>query len=371
MRIQRHPLLSPALGTQRELLSFHYGAGKGQKIYLQASLHADELPGMLVLHHLKGLLADFEARGQIHGEVVVVPVANPIGLDQTLMHSQLGRFEFASAENFNRNYPDLAAAIQPAIEGKLGQDPVANVAVIRAAMADAIAAIKVQTELQSLRKTLTTLAFDADVVLDLHCDFEAVMHVYTETPYLDQAEPLYRHLGARAVLLAKGSGGSSFDEAMSGPWWRLAEQFAGRFPVPLSCLSATVELRGAADVYHSLAEQDAASLIAFMQHRGVLGGAAPALPAAACVPTPLAGSETLRAPHAGVIAYRRDTGEQIQAGEVVADVIDPLSDTVTPVHASVSGVLYARSFVRYATAGMDLCKVAGSVPFRSGYLLSA
>ena len=45
----------PALGTQRTLTSFHFGtAGTGEKAYIQASLHADELPGMLVAHHLRG-----------------------------------------------------------------------------------------------------------------------------------------------------------------------------------------------------------------------------------------------------------------------------------------------------------------------------
>lgn len=372
MQIKRHALLSPSVGTQRELLSFHYGhAGSGQKIYLQASLHADELPGMLVLHHLKQRLAALEARGDIHGEIVLVPVANPIGLDQTLMHGQLGRFDLASGENFNRQYPDFLALLGEQIESHLGSNIDANKRSIRAAMATALAAIKPATELQSLRHTLVSLAFDADVVLDLHCDFEAVLHVYTETPYLEQAEPLNRYLGAQAVLLARGSGGASFDEALSGVWWQLAERYAGRYPIPLACFSATVELRGETDVYHSLAEQDANNLVAYLKHRGVLAGTAPALPLPACDATPLAGSETLRAPHAGVVAYRKQPGDFIEAGEAVVDVIDPLSDTVTTVTAGVSGVLYARSIVRYATTGMDLCKIAGKVAFRSGYLLSA
>lgn len=372
MQVKHHALLSPSIGTRRELLSFHYGqAGSGQKVYLQASLHADELPGMLVLHHLKQRLAAFEAQGALRGEVVVVPMANPIGLDQTLMHGQLGRFEFASGENFNRHYPDFAALIADGLEARLGQDGEANKRIIRAAMAEALAGIKPATELASLRHTLVSLAFDADVVLDLHCDFDAVLHLYTETPYLAQAEPLYRYLGAQAVLLAKGSGGASFDEALSGPWWQLQERFAGRFPVPLACLSATVELRGETDVYHGLATVDADRLVDFLRYRGVLAGEAGALPPALCEATPLAGSETLRAPHAGVLAYIKQPGDAIAAGEVVAEIIDPLSDTVSPVRASVAGVLYARSIVRYATAGMDLGKVAGKVAFRSGYLLSA
>ena len=87
MQVREHRLVSPAPGTQRFLKSHHFGTpGEGEKIYLQASLHADELPGMLVLHHLQPLLAAAEAEGRIHGEIVLVPVANPIGLAQTLLH---------------------------------------------------------------------------------------------------------------------------------------------------------------------------------------------------------------------------------------------------------------------------------------------
>lgn len=86
MDTQHHPLISPACGTSRSLSSWHFGVpGRGPKVYLQASLHADELPGMLVLQHLRQRLQAAEVAGQLQGEVVLVPLANPIGLDQTWM----------------------------------------------------------------------------------------------------------------------------------------------------------------------------------------------------------------------------------------------------------------------------------------------
>jgi len=146
-----HPLLSSSLGSHKTLTSFHFGQpGSGHKIYIQASLHAEELPDMLVAHHLRALLEAAEAAGQIHGEIVLVPVANPIGLAQRLDHKPMGRFELDSSENFNRHYPDLAAAVEPVVITQLGEDALANVALVRRAM------------------------------LDLHCDCEAVLHFYTE-----------------------------------------------------------------------------------------------------------------------------------------------------------------------------------------------
>ena len=199
MLVQDHALVSPASGTQRMLRSLHYGTpGHGRKVYLQASLHADELPGMLTLHHLRRRLDEADTASAISGEVVLVPLANPIGLDQTLMHYQAGRFEHASMENFNRNYADFFALLKDPLADKLGPDADENRRVIRAAMAAALAAQPAKTELQSLRKVLTGLSIDADVVLDLHCDFEAVLHVYVEQPYLAASEALTRFLGARA-----------------------------------------------------------------------------------------------------------------------------------------------------------------------------
>lgn len=369
---QRHPIRSASLGTQRQLSSFHYGTpGSGEKIYLQGSLHADELPGMLVLYHLKHMLAAAEARGEIHGEIVVVPVANPIGLAQTVMHDQMGRFDLASGENFNRLYTDFAALIADDLADRLGSDGQTNKLLIRAAMHKAHAAHPPASEFASLRHTLLGLALDADVVLDLHSELEGVVHLYTEAPCWPQLSSLARYLGAQTVLMAKGSGGASFDEALSGVWWRLEERFAGRFPIPAACVATTVELRGEADVYHHSARQDAQSIYAWLQLRGVLAGTPPALPDALCEPTPLAGSETLCAPAAGVLVFLKNIGDQVAAGEVVAEIIDPIDDIVIAVRASVSGCLYARESRRNATLGMSVAKIAGKVAFRSGYLLGA
>lgn len=372
MQTHFHPLLSPALGTQRTLTSLHFGAaGSGEKAYIQASLHADELPGMLVAHHLRGLLEAAEARGEIRGEVVLVPLANPIGLNQTTMHLQLGRFEQASMENFNRHYPDFFELLKDKLEPLLGNDAHSNRLAIRLAMREALLAERPATELQCMRQTLMLLSHDADVVLDLHCDFEATMHLYVEQPLLDQMMPLAACLGAQAVLWAKGSGGSiSFDEALSGPWWRLAEHFGDRFPIPLACASTTVELRGQADVSTALAEQDATAIYRFLQHRGIVAGEPGALPTHRCEATPLTGTEALHAPHSGVVAFAVAPGERVVAGQTLAHVVDPLGNRSTPVQSAISGVVYARHSLRWATANLELCRVAGATPIRSGNLLS-
>ena len=372
MQQREHCLLSPSLGTQRSLKSLHYGQpGSGEKVYLQASLHADELPGMLVLHHLRPLLAEAEAEGRIHGEIVVVPLANPIGLAQTLLHDQMGRFEFSSGENFNRNYTDFAPLIQGRLRERLTGDPLHNRLLVRQAIAEVLAGQKPKTELESLRHTLLTLAYDADVVLDLHCDFDAVVHLYTGTPLWEQCEPLARYLGAEATLLAFESGGLPFDETCSQTWWKLQMLLEEQFPIPLGCLSVTVELRGEQSVGHDWARQDAAAIFAFLQHRGVIDDEPPPLPPLKREATPLAGSESACAPHPGIIVFRKQPGDWVEIGDPLFEIIDPLNERESLVLSRVSGVLYAREHRRYATTGQWITKVAGSKPYKTGHLLGA
>jgi len=372
MQVTHHPLLSPALGTQRQLTSFAFGrAGSGLKAYIQASLHADELPGMLVAHHLRVLLEAAEKRGEMLGEVVLVPMANPIGLSQTVMHHQIGRFELASMENFNRNYPDFFELIKDDLATVLGLDAEANKHSIRAAMQRVLIDQKPRTEMQSQRQTLMLLSHDADLVLDLHCDFEAVVHMYVEQAYLGRLQPLAQRLGARALLWANGSGGSlSFDEALSGPWWRLRDHFADRAPVPLGCASTTVELRGLTDVTTELALHDAQAIFCFLQSEALVSGSPTAPPPAQCEATPLAGTESVLAPHAGVIAFVCQPGDVVHAGQLLAEVVDPLSGQISAVTSSINGVVYARHNLRWATTGFELCRIAGRETIRSGNLLS-
>lgn len=371
MQIIRHPLLSPAPGTQRELVSLHYGQPGGQKAYIQASLHGDELPGMLVAHHLRLQLDALEAAGQITGEIVLVPVANPIGLSQFLLHAHLGRFELTTGENFNRHYPDQIDAVARAVEPQLGADAAANVALLRRALKAAVQAAPVDTELQSQRRALMALSCDADIVLDLHCDAQALMHLYTETPCWPDCEPLARFLGSRVTLLAQDSGDNPFDEACSQVWWKWAKHFGDRFPIPQACLSVTVELRGAADVTHELAAADAKNIVDFLRWRGLIAGDNPDVPEAVGDARPLAGSMPIKSPVAGVLTFVKEVGAEVKAGEVLAHVIDPITAEVTELTSPVDGLFFARDFLRFANAGMRVAKVAGKEALRTGKLLGA
>jgi hypothetical protein len=371
-----HPLLSNSLGSYKILSSLHFGhKGHGPKIYIQASLHAEELPGMLTAHHLRQKLQAAEDAGQLRGEVVLVPVANPIGLAQRLDHKPMGRFELDTSENFNRHYPDLASAVLAAVQDQLGPDEAANQEIIRQTMRDHLQSWVPSTELHSLRRALLLLSVDADYVLDLHCDCEGVLHFYTEEPCWPRLAPLAHYLGAQAILLARNSGNRPFDECLSSAWWQLADALRAAgcaMPVPQGCCSTTIELRGELDVSHAYAQHDAQAIWYWLAHVGVVSGqAAVPVPPPRCPATPLAGSETLHASTPGVLVFAAEPGQTVQAGDLIAEVVDPLAGTATPIRAGVGGVFYARVRDRYVCAGGEVGKIAGERAFRTGQLLGA
>lgn len=374
MKQHRHELLAPLPGTARAVESFHYGPQGAGKIYIQASLHADEIPGMLVAWHLKQRLAELEHAGRLAREVVLVPVANPVGLEQILMDTALGRYELESGDNFNRWFLDLSQHVGDEIQASLGSNAQANAVLIRESLRSALEAEQPLTQLQSLRLTLQRLACDAEMVLDLHCDFEAVEHVYTTPEAWPQVEPLARYLGSQANLLATDSGGQSFDECFSLLWHKLSVRFGKSFPIPQGSFSVTVELRGQADVSHALASRDAQAIIAYLEHYGAIQSAADApiaaLPELLYPATPLAGVEPISTPVGGVLVFCCMPGEYLEAGQLIAEIIDPITDRVTQVHNEKPGLLYARSLRRMATAGMVVARIAGAEAYRSGYLLS-
>ena len=213
-------LPSPAPGTKRMLQVHRYGVlGARPKAYFQAAIHADEIPGLLVAQHLLCALEQAQAEGRIAGEVVVVPVANPIGLSQHLNGRLLGRFDHEGTGNFNRSFPDLAALALERLRGRLTADPAANVALIREALCVTILNHSLNKEADVLRAALLNLAIDADYVFDLHCDGEALLHLYASKRQRDEAVALGAELGAAAILLEEEPGGNPFDEACAGPWW--------------------------------------------------------------------------------------------------------------------------------------------------------
>ncbi|MGD2184547.1 MAG: M14 family metallopeptidase [Desulfobacterales bacterium] len=366
--IEKHEIPASSMGNVRTVTVICYGDPKtANKVYIQAGLHADEAPGLVVMHHLINQLDDADAAGNINGQILLVPVANPIGISQWRDERLQGRFDFFDNINFNRQHLDITAQIAERVKNRLQNAPQENVALIREAAGEELGSMAPQDEAAYLKHLLLTLAVDADVVLDLHCDDQALIHIYLGTPLWPEAADLPAQLGAEATLLAEDSGVTPFDEACSRIWWKLAEKYPD-YPIPSACLAATIELRGVSDVSHARAAQDAGNIFLFLQRRGFIRGAAPDVPPLRNEATPLRGVEHIKAQASGVVVFLKKPGDRIDKGDVIAEIVNPLKDGVknriTRVKSRTEGLLFSTNTDRYARPGRILAKIAGKVPLK-------
>ncbi|GEO81483.1 succinylglutamate desuccinylase/aspartoacylase domain-containing protein [Pararhodospirillum oryzae] len=378
------PLPCASPGTRRTLVVHRWGVPGGRpRIYLQAGLHADEGPGLLVLEHLAQRLDVAEAAGHLAGEVVMVPLANPIGLGQRVHDHLIGRFHLDTGCNFNRHHLDLTGSIAALLKEDLTGTPDRIRERVRAAVGAAWEAARPATadESAALRWHLFGLAFDADVALDLHCDSEAVLHVYGAATHAPEVARVAARLGAVVALLADSSGERPFDESLAQPWIALRDAWGEC--VPVGCLSLTVELRGSADITDDLAAADADALFGVLRDQGVVRGDAPNEetvhpdpPGPFPLVCPLTGVDMITAPVAGVVIFRAAPGDRIEVGQVVAEILDPLDrgpHRRAPLVSRAGGVLFARLSRRLVAPGDVVAKVAGPAPLahRTGSLLTA
>jgi len=371
---------SPAQNFTLTRLDFGPDDAALPKIFLQAGLHADEQPGMMVLHHLIGLLKQAEDQAALKARFVLFPMCNPIGMAQIGLQYHLGRYNLPTGLNFNRQWPDLFALL--ADDGGLerlaldldASDCDANTAAIRAAVKAALDGMTPVTAIDRQRHVVAKAAFDCDMVLDLHCDDLALNHIFIVPQLMPDYQDLADWMGAAATLTAEDSGGGSFDEVWPGLWIKLARHFPDHAIAPPP-LAATLEYRGRPDVDDSLNRIDAQNLFAFLQGRGLIAGAAERKPASAPAALPLTATEIVTVRRPGLLAYHVNLGDQVKTGDVIADLISldgpDAFEGREPIKAGTDGLILSLRCQKYICPGDSVAKIVGTEPLvgRSGYLL--
>ena len=363
----RLPSMTP--GTARSIAWLRFGrAGARPKVYFQAAIHANELPGAIALHHLMPMLTEADRARRIRGEVIVVPTVNPIGQSQLVGNNHLGRYDLLSRENFNRNWLDLSAAVAGQVGRRLGRNAAANVELIRKAAVAALKAMNPVNELQTMRVEILKLSIDADIVLDLHCDMDAALHLFTAAPDLKgAAQELAAELGVQATLYNEPFAESLTFSGVNGALW---PRLAARFPdaaIPQACFSSTVELRSQHQVSHELGASDASNLFRYLVRRGVVAGRVGPLPRLKSAPTPISGMDVGYCPVPGFIVYRLAAGSKLKRGDVVCEIIDPADPrgpkARTPMLSRTDGMLFSRKRDGgLAWPGMVAFRIAGAKP---------
>lgn len=336
---------------------------------MQASVHADEMPGMFCVHHLTPLLRRADEQGMINAEIIVVPFANPIGLAQEQSGQHHGRFDFASRENFNRGYPWLAPHVHQKLRGRLSSDARANVALVRQSALECLEEQSWTTEFDSLRIALMKLAVDSDYCFDLHSAGEAMLYLYCDTDPGDETiTELAAQMQSHATFVQTDMGAARPFSSSVGQIWHFLAALVDDpdCPIPSGCFSATIELRGGRAIEDETTEHDAEHLFRFLQRRGVIGGDPGPLPKLLYRPQPISACDHGYAPKTGILVHTKALGAQVEEGEVVAVIVDPSVEDFeaarTPVEAGASGTLFDRQGDRFARKGDVLFRIAADAP---------
>ncbi|MBU4531677.1 MAG: succinylglutamate desuccinylase/aspartoacylase family protein [Hoeflea sp.] len=308
-------------------------------VYIQAALHADERPGPAALHYLIPELVRAEAEGRLRGSLTLVPQANPVGAAQHMFSQHMGRFYGGNRINFNRDFPIPDAQGVRRLDG---------------------ATSAVFTD-RRLKSRLLELADNHRVVLDLHCDDEGVQYLYIPDRLWPEMADLAACLDAEAAVLWNAGSDCAFEEAA------FAQMVANAKGGDLTghCCT-TVELRGQLDVDPVLARKDAQGLYRFLVMRGVITD--DAMTAAELRPDfvaePIAHVEMIKAPVGGTILYHVSPGDQVEAGQLVAEVVTRPGEPggAAQVHAPQKGFVLTRRSRRFIRMGDDLLKLVADRP---------
>jgi predicted deacylase len=236
---------------------------------------------------------------------------------------------------------------------------------IRKAALAALAAMRPVNELQTLRVEAMKLSVDADIVLDLHCDLEAVLHLFiSRRDWPGTARALAADIGAAATLYNDPFPETLTFSGVNGALWaRLAQRFPAAH-IPQACLSATIEYRGQHDVNHALGASDARNLYRFLVRRGIIAGRAGALPRLKADATPIGGMDVGYCPKPGMLVYHVPKGARVRKGESICEVIDPGdargAKARTQIASRTDGILFSRKQDgRLAWPGAVLYRIAG------------
>ena len=157
-----------------------------KKVYLQAAIHTDEQPGILVLHHLMQLLRAADEEGLLKARFVLFPMVNPLGMGDIEFQKHQGRYYRTTGINYNRAWPELYPETGDDLLNELDDDAEANVRRVREALRAWVAGMPRDTVIDDWRYVLYAEACDAEacagVARDRRTDLDVHRRVRRGSP---------------------------------------------------------------------------------------------------------------------------------------------------------------------------------------------
>ncbi len=245
------PLIQLASGDSLSLQVYKFqGSTAGKKAYIQSNLHGAEISGNAVIHQL---IEDFIQldETQLRGEIWLVPVCNPLGVNQRAHHFSSGRYNSYDGKDWNRIFWDYEKISENIAEFAQSQQHLSLNEIQHNYRQKILESFQnITQEIQSIhhvpypeyyRFILQSLCLDADYVIDLHSSTnQAIDYLYCFHSREESAKAFLLNSG----ILMNDYDGDAFDEAFLKPWLALEKQLSllwGK-PVQFDIESWTLEL---------------------------------------------------------------------------------------------------------------------------------
>ncbi|WP_394201191.1 succinylglutamate desuccinylase/aspartoacylase family protein [Shewanella waksmanii] len=286
-------------------------------VYIQANVHGAEVQGNAVIYQLMQLLE----QSTILGDIVLVPLANPLGINQKSGEFTLGRFDPITGVNWNREYFNHQVDVQ---DWYVEHQHLDDAALISAYRSHLVAACQQRldnpwgiTSGHLLAVSLQKMAHEADVVLDLHTGPKSCKHLYCPTYAHDRA----KLFSIPYTLMIPNEFGGAMDESIFCPWWQLSEFLRTQDrELPVAVDAFTLELGSQEHIDLHDAKNDALGIMAYFSAKGVIEEhVAPAqMQRFGCY---LQDYKKYHAPLGGMVEYKAPLGELLVGGEPLANIL--------------------------------------------------
>ncbi|MEL7034361.1 MAG: succinylglutamate desuccinylase/aspartoacylase family protein [Cyanobacteria bacterium J06592_8] len=227
------PLIQLASGDHLALQVYKFkGAKPGKKAYIQSNLHGAEISGNAVIHQLISKFSALEET-QLQGEILLVPVCNPLGVNQRAHHFSSGRYNPYDGKDWNRIFWDyekmdidlaeFARSQQNLSLAEIQQNYLKKILESFHSLTQAIHSPSHVPYSEYYRSILQSLCLDADYVIDLHSSTnQAVDYLYCFHSREESAKAFLLDYG----ILMNDYDGDAFDEAFLKPWLALEKQLS-------------------------------------------------------------------------------------------------------------------------------------------------
>ena len=327
------------------------------KCYIQANNHGGEIAGNGAIFALLEQLQSYD----IYGTIVIVPHCNPVSLNTRIDDSQIGVYDAATGQNWNRLF-QLPVSRGPSewqldvrlfAAGHRGDSWPEIKSAYRRGIGAALERLRSSASVRGLdyrthfALALQGLSMDADFVLDLHTGDIAPRYLYAPE-YARTSAPWF-HIPH--VLFMQNEFGGSFDEVNFCPWWTLLEEMRalGRADIDLDVEAYTVELGSLETIRAEDMEKDALRILNYLRHKGMVAGAAqpPGEPLYACR---IQDYLSYCAPASGLAVIDIPPGTHLAAGQELGYILsmrnlknmDHLEEAQTPLYVQEDGILITR-----------------------------